>query len=251
MSAKGITKDARKRMTHEIFKDVLEKGDFVRLINTRIASSNHRIHTLVVNKKSLSGYDDKRYICWDKVSTLPYGHYSLHDEMFGKLMLDDEDWGESNTETVASQNNQEMASPWRTPLPSIPMDNSWTVPDPGFFQRQYSETELNQDLVDFDKLSETEEDDEPMRNPFVLDEAEESNDEKCTPVPNERVQGPSGRVVLRDTNNVAPRKIRKRPGEKRKTKTARKLTFDSDDDKENIPTRRKRAFILESSDDEN
>ena len=248
MSAKGVTQDARKRMSHEIFKDVLEKGDFVRMINTRIASSNHRIHTLVVNKKSLSGYDDKRYICADKVSTLPYGHYSLHDEMFGKLMLDDEDWGESNTETVASQNNQEMASPTHT---TLPMDNSWTAPDPGLFQRQYSETELDQDLVDFDKLSETEEDDEPMRNPFVLDEAEESNDENCTPLPNERVQGPRARVILRDTNNDAPRKNLKRPGEMRKTKTARKLTFDSDDDKENILPRRKRAFILESSDDEN
>ena len=90
-----------------------------------------------------------------------------------------------------------------------------------------------------------------MSCPFILDEAEDSSDENCTPVPNERVQGPSGRVVLRDTNNDAPRKILKRPGEKRKTKTARKLRFDTEDDRENKPPRKKKAIILESSDDEN
>ena len=37
-------------------------------------------------------------------------------------------------------------------------------------------------MVDLDILSDTEEDDEPLRNPFVLDEAEESIDEYRTSV---------------------------------------------------------------------
>ena len=59
-SAKGVTKDARMRLNHYMYKDVLHKVNFVRMINTRIASSNHNITTIVTNKKLLSGYDDNR-----------------------------------------------------------------------------------------------------------------------------------------------------------------------------------------------
>ena len=69
-SAKGVTKDARRSMTHELYKQALLGGEVVRLLNTRIASSNHRLHTIVVNMKSLSGYDDKRFVLSDQVSTL-------------------------------------------------------------------------------------------------------------------------------------------------------------------------------------
>ena len=59
-SAKGVTKDGRMRLNHHMYKDVLHKVNFVRMINTRIASSNHNITTIVTNKKLLSGYDDNR-----------------------------------------------------------------------------------------------------------------------------------------------------------------------------------------------
>ena len=90
-------------MTHELYKQTLLGGEVVRLLNTRIASSNHRLHTIVVNKKSLSGYDDKRFILSDQVSMLPYGHNSLREDMFYKTILDDPDWGLLDT----SQNEQE------------------------------------------------------------------------------------------------------------------------------------------------
>ena len=90
-------------MTHELYKQTLLGGEVVRLLNTRIASSHHRLHTIVVNKKSLSGYDDKRFILSDQVSTLPYGHNSLREDMFYKAILDEPDWGSLD----ASQNEQE------------------------------------------------------------------------------------------------------------------------------------------------
>ena len=90
-------------MTHELFKQILLGGEVVRLLNTRIASSNHRLHTIVVNKKSLSGYDDKRFILSDQLSTLPYGHNSLREDMFYKAILDEPDWGSLD----ASQNEQQ------------------------------------------------------------------------------------------------------------------------------------------------
>ena len=62
-------------------------GDTVCLVNTRIASSKHQLMTVINNKKSLSGYDDKRYLCQDKITTLPYGHEQLRDEMFAKQII--------------------------------------------------------------------------------------------------------------------------------------------------------------------
>ena len=235
-------------MTHELYKQTLLGGEVVRLLNTRIASSNHRLHTIVVNKKSLSGYDDKRFILSDQVSTLPYGHNSLREDMFYKAILDEPDWGSLD----ASQNEQESTQqaqdssqqardssqqardssqqvqdssqqaqdssqqaqdssqqaqdssqqvqdstqqaqdstqqaqgstqqaqgstqhaqqrrkqnqqqknkqPKQQPTTTIPQtstiqNSSFNSPDPGFYQRDYSEDELGENLVDFDKMSE-------------------------------------------------------------------------------------------------
>ena len=90
-------------MTHELYKQTLLGGGVVRLLNTLIASSNHRLHTIVVNKNSLSGYDDKRFILSDQVSTLPYGHNSLREGVFEKAILDEPEWGLLD----ASQDGQE------------------------------------------------------------------------------------------------------------------------------------------------
>ena len=80
-------------MTHELYKRPLLGGEVVRLLNTRIASSNHRLHTIAVNKKSLSGYDDKQFIMSDQVSMLPYGHRSIREAMFFKSIINEPDWG--------------------------------------------------------------------------------------------------------------------------------------------------------------
>ena len=244
----------------------------MRLLNTRIASSNHRLHTIVVNKKSLSGYDDKRFILSDQVSTLPYGHNSLREDMFYKAILDEPDWGSLD----ASQNEQESTQqaqdssqqardssqqardslqqaqdssqqvqdssqqaqdssqraqdssqqvqdstqhaqdstqqaqgstqqaqgstqhaqqrrkqnqqqknkqPKQQPTTTIPQtstihNSSFNSPDPGFYQRDYSEDELEENLVDFDKMSELSDSGsstDPACDGFILDQAIESD----------------------------------------------------------------------------
>ena len=90
-------------MTHEIYKQTHLGREVVCLLNTRIASSKHRLHTKVVNKKSLSGYDDKKIILSDLVSKMPYRHNSLSEDMFYKTILDEPVWGSLD----ASQNVQE------------------------------------------------------------------------------------------------------------------------------------------------
>ena len=80
-------------MTHELYNRTLLGNEVVRLLNSRKASSNHRLHTINVNKKSLSGYDDKRFIMHDQVSTLPFGHKSIREDMFFWTIANKPDWG--------------------------------------------------------------------------------------------------------------------------------------------------------------
>ncbi len=42
-----------------------------------IRSHSHEIYTETVTKKSLSAFDDKRYLLDDGVSSLSYGHYYI------------------------------------------------------------------------------------------------------------------------------------------------------------------------------
>ena len=93
-------------MTHELYKRTLLGGEVVRLLNTRIASSNHRLHTIAVNKKSLSGYDDKRFIMSDQVSMLPYGHRSIQEDMFFKSIMNEPDWGADDSGESAQESGQ-------------------------------------------------------------------------------------------------------------------------------------------------
>ena len=40
-----------------------------------IRSKNHEIYSLEINKKSLSSFDDKRYICDSGIESFAYGHF--------------------------------------------------------------------------------------------------------------------------------------------------------------------------------
>ena len=162
-SAKGTTKYAQRHLTHSMYKETLLSGTVLRSTNTRIASNYHKLFTVVVNKISLSPFDNKRYIGEDKICSLPFGHWSLRDEMFAREILQNPDWGESD---------QEESSPH-----AVEISPTFEPPDMGFFQRHYSQSELESDLVDFDHLSDVSEQIE--YNPFILHEAEESSAGEC------------------------------------------------------------------------
>ena len=300
----------------------------MRLLNTRIASSNHRLHTIVVNKKSLSGYDDKRFILSDQVSTLPYGHNSLRGDMFYKTILDEPDWGSLD----ASQNEQESAQqardssqqardssqqardssqqaqdssqqaqdssqqaqdssqqaqdssqkardssqqardssqqardssqqardssqqaqdssqqaqdssqqaqgstqhaqqrrkqnqqqknkqPKQQPTTTIPqtstiLNSSFNSPDPGFYQRDYSEDELEENLVDFDKMSELSDSGsstDPACYGFILDQAIESDNASVSSENQVTLPAPKSKKRKQNAKKGAAKKPRAR-----------------------------------------
>lgn len=193
MSAKGVTRDARDELTHSRYVDTLKTGERVRLLNTRIASKQHTIQTVVVNKVSLSSYDDKRFIAADGVTTLPYGHFELMDRVFERMIELDPDWGTEELDEVLVNSPEPIVYHCHTVLQegggSTP---DWVVPDPGLYQRAYSESELANDVVDFQTLSDLSDDDtEPIQNSYLdleacedVDAAEElvvvSSDNECS-----------------------------------------------------------------------
>ena len=56
------------------FYDTLFKKKFLRHTMRRIGSKTHNLRTYETNKRSLSCFDDKRYILENGINTLAYGH---------------------------------------------------------------------------------------------------------------------------------------------------------------------------------
>ena len=77
-TAKGIKKNViKQKIQHENYKDTLFNQKQMRHAMRLIKSEKHRIGSYVVNKISLSCFDDKRYIHKNGVTSYAYGHNRL------------------------------------------------------------------------------------------------------------------------------------------------------------------------------
>ena len=77
-TAKGVTKDVVKHhLTHSDYLTVLNKAGVRRDQMRMIRNEEHNMYSIVVNKTSLSAYDDKRYIMDDGKRTLAHGHWRI------------------------------------------------------------------------------------------------------------------------------------------------------------------------------
>ena len=71
--AKGIKKCVIQRdLTHEMFKSCIFDSKQFTNKQKQITSQNHNLYTTEADKVSLNPFDNKRYICDDKISTLPF-----------------------------------------------------------------------------------------------------------------------------------------------------------------------------------
>ena len=76
--AKGVRKNVvHNQLTHEHYIKALFDNIKFFNINKGIRSYKHKLYSIKQNKVSLCGYDDKRYILNDGISTLAYGHYQI------------------------------------------------------------------------------------------------------------------------------------------------------------------------------
>ena len=77
VTAKGITKASQKLIRHEDYHRVLTSQSTTMTKTKTIRSFNNKLYSIIVHKRGLSGFDDKKFILDDGICTLSYGHYSL------------------------------------------------------------------------------------------------------------------------------------------------------------------------------
>jgi len=77
VTAKGITKTAQRKIRHEDYRRVLSTQCTTITKSQTIRTFGNKIYSVVVQKRGLSGFDDKKFILDDGISTLSYGHKQL------------------------------------------------------------------------------------------------------------------------------------------------------------------------------
>ena len=98
MSAKGVSRFAETSLKLDVYKRVLLSVHHKRSNNIRIGFSKHLIRTIRNNKKSLSAFDDKRFIQNGGIHCLPFGHFEIGDWQLHREILEDDDWGDEEQE---------------------------------------------------------------------------------------------------------------------------------------------------------
>ena len=74
---KGTTKGHNAFIEFQEFYDTLFKKNIFRHTMREIKSKNHNLGTYKANKRSLSCFDDKRYILKNIINTLAYGRKDI------------------------------------------------------------------------------------------------------------------------------------------------------------------------------
>jgi len=76
--AKGVVKNViKKEIKHKMYRETLTNSSQMHSKMKVIRSEKHNMYTMLINKISLSAFDDKRYILNDGISSYAYGHYKI------------------------------------------------------------------------------------------------------------------------------------------------------------------------------
>ena len=85
-STKGVSTYTKREPTQNEYKQTLIYCSLVRSENVLINSCSHSLQNIKMNKFSLSAFDNKRYIQAERVTTCPFGHKRLREDMFIREM---------------------------------------------------------------------------------------------------------------------------------------------------------------------
>ena len=129
----------------------------MRVYNYNIVSKGHTNMTVKQNKLALSPFDSKRFLLFDGISTVPFGHKAAEENACLEDIYMDTEWANSYNET-------DYSSP------------GFTLPDWGFLQRPSSEAELQEEEEEASSSRVRER--PPIKNSFILSEASEERPSK-------------------------------------------------------------------------
>ena len=135
-SAKGVVQHSQQQLTHQRFMETLLSGKTLRIYNYSINSNAHTNITIAQNRIALSPFDSKRFLLFDGIATLPFGHRSTEENVFFETITEESEWANSqltNTPTYSCENSESWQSP------------QFRVPDWGFLQESYTEKELQEE----------------------------------------------------------------------------------------------------------
>ena len=80
-TAKGISKAVIKsKLRHELYRQCLFRRETQMESMNLFRTDKHQIHTVKLNKTTLSAFDDKRYIRNDGIHTLAHGHWRIKEQ---------------------------------------------------------------------------------------------------------------------------------------------------------------------------
>ena len=178
------------------------------------------------------------------ITTLPYGHHALREEMFMRKILRDLDWSSSDDEETNvhfAKSTMEQSPPitQHTQLPE-----TWSPPDPGFNQREYSEDE--DDIVNFANLTQQESEGELERCSFIDDQAIESGSS-----PSLLDLRPTSPIRLSTNTSTQKQSIHRTGPSTSMDSVQRTLELISDDESINVERIKKRIVIIDSDNEEN
>ena len=137
----------------------------MRVYNYNIVSKGHTDMTVQQNKLALSPFDSKRFLLFDGNLTVPFVHKAAEEKAFLEDIYRDTEWANSYMKT----------------------DNSFPdfqLPDWRFLQRNYSETELQEEEASSSRVRER----PPINNPFILSEASEERPSKKQSKENQNIK---------------------------------------------------------------
>ena len=113
-TAKGISRPAKRTITHEDYVSMYNEGALRSVTNHRLESRLHQIYTVSQKKRGLCPYDDKRYLLANLANDKPnpnthaFGHYELMHET-AQLDIDQPASGE-NLHVYQFRNRNELCS---------------------------------------------------------------------------------------------------------------------------------------------
>ena len=74
---KSILKGHNSYISNNEYRHALQSKKTFRHKMSGIRSKKHKLVTYTSNRKSISCFDEKRYILFDGINTLPYGHKDI------------------------------------------------------------------------------------------------------------------------------------------------------------------------------
>ena len=77
LATAGLRSTTHSELTHERFVNTLVDNNYMNIKQRVIRSKAHNLYTVEQERIGLSAFDSKRYILYDGIHTLPYGHYRI------------------------------------------------------------------------------------------------------------------------------------------------------------------------------